>query len=298
MNWEDMKVFLAIAYEGGLKKAARRLNMHHSSCARRINMLEDSLKLKLFERLPAGYVLTSGGEELFKSAELIQQEFHSIERNLLGKDQRIEGNLCLTLPNGFATHLLMPDLQQFSLDYPEVNLEINMSYSVRDLSNREADIAIRHVDNPPDSLIGKRVARVHHSAYASVQYLDSHDPINQPQHCQWLGWGNKNGHLKWPEKHKYPDIPVKTNMYSDVLQLAAIQANMGIASLPCFLADGVDGIVRISGADVTAADWVWVLAHKDMATNAKVRLLMSYIEKAFQRYANRMNGLDYCSLEE
>ena len=290
MNWDDMKVFLAITKTGGLKKAARVLDIHHSSCARRIHSLENDLGIRLFDRLPGGYALTSGGEALLLSAEQIQQEFNTIERNILGKDLRIEGNLCLTLPNGFATHLLMPDIHAFMKQFPEVHLELNMTYTDRDLASREADVAIRHVDNPVDSFTGKRVSRIYRCAYASTEYLSSHDPIAQPESCHWLGWGDAANHLKWAVKGSYPQIPVRGNMYSDVLQLAAIQDHMGIASLPCFIGDGAPGIQRIPTADVVSGEWIWVLAHKDMAKNAKVRALIGFLAKAFSVHINRMEG--------
>jgi len=290
MNWDDMKVFLAIAKTGGLKKAARALDIHHSSCARRIHSLEDDLGVRLFDRLPGGYALTHGGEALLLSAEQIHREFSTIERDILGKDLRIEGDLCLTLPNGFATHLLMPDIHAFMQQFPKVHLELNMTYTDRDLASREADVAIRHVDNPVDSLTGKRVSRIYRCAYASAEYLCAHDPIKNPESCHWLGWGDAANHLKWAEKKKYPQIPVRGDMYSDVLQLAAIQEHMGIASLPCFIGDNAPGIQRIPKADIVPGEWIWVLAHKDMARNAKVRALIEFLAKAFSVHKNKMEG--------
>ncbi|MFC1748908.1 hypothetical protein ACFL2V_08875 [Pseudomonadota bacterium] len=63
---------------------------------------------------------------------------------------------------------------------------------------------------------------MHRSAYASTEYLAEHDLINKPESCHWLGWGSADKHLKWAEKKKYPKIPVRGNMYSDALQMAAI----------------------------------------------------------------------------
>jgi len=290
MNWDDVKIFIAIAKTGGLKKAANKLGIHHSSCARRINALENDLAIKLFDRLPSGYTLTHGGDELLRSAQQIEQGFNTIERDILGKDLRIEGDLCLTLSNGFACNLLMPDLNEFMALYPDINLKIVMSYAIRDLASREADVAIRHVDNPPDSLTGKRVARLYNSAYASKKYLASHDLIKQPKDCHWLGWGNSENHLKWTEKANHPDIPVKGNMYSDVLQLAAIKAHMGIASLPCYIGDSDPDIVRIPNAKPVAKETIWVLAHKDMAKNARVRVLIDFLARAFNKHKGILKG--------
>ncbi|MFT5706245.1 MAG: DNA-binding transcriptional LysR family regulator [Oceanospirillaceae bacterium] len=291
MHWDDMKIFLAIAQTGGLKKAALKLAIHHTSCARRIKNLETQLGVALFHRLPAGYQLTETGDQLYLSCSIIQDEFHAIERDILGKDLRISGDLCLTLPNGFATHLLMPDLEKFMALYPDVNLKIIMSYEHKDLASREADVAIRHVNEPPDSLMGKRVGRIYKSAYASNEYLAAHDLKKQPQTCAWLGWGDRRNHLKWAEKAKHPSIPVKGNMYSDVLQLSALQAHIGIASLPCFIGDKALGVSRIPQAEAIAGEWVWVLAHKDMAKNTRVRVLIDFLAKAFSSHKNALSGV-------
>ncbi len=290
MNWDNVKIFLAIAHAKGLKKAASKLGMHHTSLARRIKALEETVGTRLFDRLTSGYVLTETGRELFLSATKIRDEFNAIECDILGKDNRLEGNICVTIPNGFATHLLMPDITDFMALYPEVTVEVNMTYAMKDLANREADVAIRHADYPPESLAGKRVGRVYFSAYASKLYLKDNDPLSKPESCQWLGWGDASEHLNWPEKKKFPLIPVRGNLYSDVLQLAAIQEGMGIASLPCFMGDNTAGIVRVPGADAVPRDWIWVLAHKDMMTNAKVRTFMDFISERFERHANRLTG--------
>jgi DNA-binding transcriptional LysR family regulator len=290
VQWDDMKVFLAIASTRGLKKAADQLGVHHTSCARRIKVFEHDLGVKLFDRLPGGYTLTPAGESLYQSAQTIRQEFNAIESDLMGKDLRLEGDICLTIPNGFALNLLMPDIHAFMQRYADVNLRINMTYLMIDLANREADVAIRHVENPPDSLAGRRVALLHSCAYASTNYLSSYDPVNDPESCHWLGWGNAADHLDWTEKSNFPDIPVRGDMYSDVLQLAAIQQDMGIASLPCFMGDTTQGLQRIPGATPVPNDWIWVLAHKDMANNARVRILINFLHESFKQHSDLIEG--------
>jgi len=65
---------------------------------------------------------------------------------------------------------------------------------------------------------------------------------------------------------------------------------MGIASLPCFVGDHSPGIQRIPNAEVIGGEWVWVLAHKDMEKNVKVRALIDFLAEAFSTYQNRMEG--------
>jgi DNA-binding transcriptional LysR family regulator len=294
MNWDDITIYLVIAKMGGLKKAAKVLGIHHSSCARRINTLEHDLGIQLFDRLPSGYALTQGGEQLLRSSQQIQEGFNAIDRDVLGKDLRIEGDLCLTLTNGLACHLLMPDLNEFMPRYPEINLKIEMTYGVRDLASREADVAIRHVDNPPDSLTGKRVGRISESAYASKVYLAEHDVVNQPEDCHWLGWGDartsESKHLKWAGKDQYPSVPVRGDMYSDVLQLAAVKGHMGLGSLPCYLGDADPDLVRLPNVKAVPSEWLWVLAHKGMAKNARVRALIDFLAEVFVKHEGLLGG--------
>jgi len=290
MNWDDMKVFLAIAACGGLKKAATQLGVHHTSVARRIKAFESDLGVKLFDRLPSGYALTQAGESLYQSAQTIRQEFNAIESELSGKDLRLEGDICLTVPHGFALNLLMPDLQEFIEHYPGLNLKIDMRYSMSDLANREADVAIRLVNEPADSLAGRRVCKTHWAAYASENYLASHDPNKHPTECHWLGWGKAHNHLSWAQKELFPDIPVRGDMYSDVLQLAAVKQDFGIASLPCFIGDQTPGVRRVTDADSVARDWIWILSHKDMASNARVRVLVDFLYQALLKKVDLIEG--------
>lgn len=291
MNWDDFRIFLEIAQTGGLKKAARNLGLHHTSCARRLSKLEADLGTVLFDRLPAGYSLTESGRELAQSMRIIKDEFNGIERGITGRDARLEGPIRLSLPNGFATHLLMPAITEFTELYPNVHLNLNMTYDFSDLANREADIAIRHADNPPQSLTGKRVALLHRSAYASVEYLANHDLVGKPEECHWLGWGEPSDHLKWPIKKRYPTIPIRGSMYSDVLQLAAAQAHMGVASLPCFIGDTAPDLKRIPNAEAVPTDWVWILAHQDMISNVRVQTLMQHLALAFETNRDVLEGI-------
>lgn len=290
-DWDDLRVFLAIAERGGLKKAAASIGLHHTTCARRLTKLEADMGVALFDRLPSGYALTDAGQELRKSVNVIRDEVNAINLSIKGRDARLEGPIRLTLPNGFATHLLMPCLTDFMERYPHVQLELQMTYDFRDLEKREADVAIRHITEPPQGLYGRSLGSLFRSAYASEAYLATHDPVTRPEECTWLGWGDASHHLSWPQKAKFPDIPVRGNMYSDVLQLAAVQADAGIASLPCFLGDVTPGIKRIPGAEAEKTDDIWTLCSRTMAKNSRVRALMGHLAEAFNSLRPLLRGV-------
>jgi CheY-like chemotaxis protein len=207
---EAVRAVPAAPYDLGLMEV-QMPEVDGSSATKEIRQLSNDVRdipiIALTANAMAGsYVLTQAGEEILNSATKIQDEFNAIEFELTGKDSKLEGDICITIPNGFATHLLMPDIAEFSDLYPGVNLEINMTYDFRNLASREAGVAIRHADNPPESLVGKQIGRVYFSAYASESYLETHDPIGAPQSCHWMGWGAAKNHLKWAEKK----IPKRT----------------------------------------------------------------------------------------
>jgi len=283
MSWDDYRIFLEISKAGGLKKAAQLLGMHHSSCARRLNKLEENLGVRLFDRLPGGYTPTRSGQELARSMQIIRDEFDGIERGLTGKDLSLEGPVKLSLTHGLALNLLMSDIQSFMNNYQDIMLELNMTYRFSDLASREADVAIRHADDPPLSLAGRRVGQVYWCAYASKTYLEEHCPESAPEKCHWLGWGQPTKHLQWAGKKRFPSVPVRGNFYSDVLQLAALEKHAGIASLPCYLADARPDILRIPGVEPEPREWIWVLAHQDMIGNARVKALIDHLSNAIEK---------------
>ena len=85
MNWDDLRVFLAIADQGSLAGAARQLRVNHSTVFRRLNTIEEDLKVRLFERLPRGYVLTAAGEEMTVAARRVEADVADIERRIVGR---------------------------------------------------------------------------------------------------------------------------------------------------------------------------------------------------------------------
>ena len=107
MNWENLKVFLALAYEGTTRGASDRLGMASTTVMRRIASFEQQMGTRLFDRLPSGYKLTVDGQELLEKAVLIEEKMYDIERDLVGKDSRREGLLRVSISQGLFNYLLL-----------------------------------------------------------------------------------------------------------------------------------------------------------------------------------------------
>src|SRR5580692_11544560 len=145
IDWDDIRHFLAVARGGSVRAAAERLGVNHSTVLRRIAQLEERLGAKMFEKLPSGYRLTSAGEEVLQFADQMEASSNRLETRVFGRDQGVRGLLRVTLAPPLATHLLMPDFAEFARLHPEIEMEILSIGESVNLTNREADVAIRVV---------------------------------------------------------------------------------------------------------------------------------------------------------
>jgi DNA-binding transcriptional LysR family regulator len=159
-NWDDLRLILAVAEHKSLAGAARALHVNHTTVLRRINAFEKENAIRLFDRLPSGYRLTEAGEDLLSSAQAMKRVISELERKIVGKDLRLEGELRITTCDTLMASLLPQVLGRFSDRYPGISLEVTIASFVSNLSQRQADVAIRTGDSPTDTLVGRRVGDV------------------------------------------------------------------------------------------------------------------------------------------
>ena len=168
----------------------------------------------------------------------------------------------------------MPDVAAFTASYPDIDMEIIHSYRTFDLSKREADIAIRFVrfgTQPPEHLIGRRVATSFSANYASAPFLDRMDEAADPPIGQWIGWEDQVRFPKWVLESDHPRLPVRSRMPDVVMQLRAAKNGMGIAVLPCFVGDAQPDLLRGPPTEPYSAYDIWILSHPDLRETARLR---------------------------
>ena len=291
MDWDNLRYFLAVARKGSIRAAASALSVNHSTVARRITAFEKKLGVRLFERLPNGYVLTSTGEEMMKSAQHIEDEIVKLDRQVIGRDAELNGVLRVTMPTVLATHLLMSDISAFTKLYPSIQLEMAFSSEEFNLRKREADIAIRLTPNPPEYLVGRRILHPAKGVYASHDYLRHHDPDKEPEKLSWIGWEELSSSSQWNKDSRFSSAPVVHKADDLLAQLEAVKAGIGIAMLPCFLADTVPSLERLERitAKGTCGD-LWILTHEDLRATARVRAFIDYMLNAFEQHRDLLEG--------
>ena len=291
MNWNDLRVFLALARSGSVRSAAIRLSVSHSTVVRRVDILEKSLGVRLFERMPQGYTLTLMGEAMLKRAEQVENQIHGLELSILGQDAKLSGTIRVSVADALIQFLIAPDLQRFKLAYPDIDVAITTSYDVVDLAKREADVAIRFMANPPDHLIGHRLPNINISYYASHAYLEQHDLTADPPTANWIGMDEIATFptSKWLQESPYPHIPVRWSM-PILLQQTAAQVGLGMVMLPCYRGDQDPALQRIPPGKVIQGKPGWILTLDDLRTTERVRVFVTFMAKAIRQYADLLEG--------
>ncbi len=288
MNWDDLRVFLAVARSGSLSSGAKLLGLQHSTVSRRMRKLEQDLGVRLFDKVPKGYSLTSAGESLMQSSSRMEHELLAVDGALIGTDLKPAGTLRVTAIANMATTILMPMFAEFSRRYPYVTLHLMISNSDASLARREADVAIRLTNTPSDTLIGKRVTRVSSAIYGSIKYLEQlrQEKERKPQ---WLGVECCDFHKLWT-KQNCGDQLHRFYIDDTLLTQAALREGMGISILPCFMGDSDPKLVRYSEPQPEWDLGLWILLHPDLKRTARVLAFRDHMMEAINAQSDLFRG--------
>ena len=281
LAWDDFRLVKAVADARGLTGAAERLGVNHSTMFRRLGQIEDALGVALFERHRTGYALTTAGEEMVALAERMDDAVTAFARKLAGRELSPAGELRVTTSDSLLVHLLTPLFARFRGRCPDVRLDVVLGNQALNLSKRDADVAIRASDGPPETLVGRRVARIAWALYGRAADFPRAGAVDLGSLDQrpWVSLGDDLATLKvvrFVREHVPPErIVYKINT---VLGLAeAVEAGIGVGHLPCFVADVRPSLVRLSPPEPRFAADLWLLTHPDLRHAARVRVFLDFL---------------------
>lgn len=291
LDWNDLRFVLAVCQDGTLSGAARRLGVNHSTVFRRINAIESQLGVRLFERLQSGYAMTEAGEAVLEAGDRIENEVFRLSHKLVGRDLRLHGTLRVTAPDALAAKVLTKHIAAFSADYPEIRLELSISNSHLNLTQREADVAIRATRFPPDAVIGRRVCALATTIYGSKSYLASRSD-EFPANYSWLMPDDELAYLpavQWL-KNAYPDAQPVLRSNSFLALFEAARQGHGVVPLPCFLGDCDAGLERVIEPAEDLESELWILVHPDLRRTARVRAFVDFLVGGLEQDKNLLEG--------
>ncbi len=296
LSWDDFRYIKAIAETRSLSGAAQTLNVNHSTVFRRLAQVEQQLGSRLFDRGRSGYVLTPCGEEMVRLAERIGDDVTAFERRVTGQDLRPSGELRITANDMVLLHLLTEVLVDFRKAYPEIVLDIVVSNTMLNLSRRDADVAVRATYLPPETLSGRRIAKVAWAVYGPAnQKIRSFHPRRDAPKYNWVGFAD---HIaiakatKWLKTHVDSSDRMVYKVNTMLGLAEAVAGGAGLALLPCFIGQSVPGLIRLTAPLSDLEGELWLLTHPDLNTTARVRAFVEFCASEVAKRRKIMEGLD------
>lgn len=280
LDWDDYRLVLAVGRAGSLNGAAKLLRISHPTVFRRVNAIERKLGVRLFERARDGYSLTAAGEDVVAAAAELETRIETVERRLAGRDERPSGTVRVTTTDTMLFGLLPPVFAAFRRAHPQIVLEVIADNTVFNLTRREADVALRPSSNPPDNLVGRRLAHVAYAVYRPRKWrLRDGEDLTQRD---WVAPDDSLSHLasaRWLVREGYDRKATYRANSLLALRDAAAQG-LGLAVLPCYLGDRAPTLARVGAQVAELRNEMWLLTHPDLRRVARIRVFMDAMREA------------------
>ena len=293
MNWDDIRIFLAVARAGQILGAARRLGLNHATVARRLTALESDLRAQLLTRRPSGTELTRAGEEFLLSAERMEAEMLGARALVGDASVSISGTVRIGAPDGFGVAFLAPRLGELTRRHPDLSIELVPVPRSFSLSRREADVAIT-VERPDHGrLVAARLVDYALSLYASKAYLDTK---GMPQSQAELTAHNLIGFVEdlvAAQSLNYgPELfgsAKPTLAVSSALgQLEAVRSGAGIGILHRFIARPHPELVEVL-PQICLSRAYFIVYHESMRSLGRIRAVAQFIAEIVERERHIFN---------
>ncbi|GAB3126629.1 LysR family transcriptional regulator [Novispirillum itersonii] len=275
-TWDDLRFFLELSRCGSLSETARRLKADHATVSRRITALETRLGLKLFTRLPRGYLLTPEGHDLADRATAVETAMLAVERLARGSTDTLDGTVRISAPPVFASHWLTPRLLPLRQAHPALCLEVVGESGFANLNRGEADLALR-LSRPEDNgLIARSLGQMRFGLYGATVYVAA---TAENDHV-FLGY---HGELAGSPQQVWLDsvrgrrqTGLRTNDLATLI--AGVRSGMGLAALPHMIAQDIPGLTCLCDAPAATRE-LWLVVHPDLRQAARVRAVADHLTR-------------------
>jgi DNA-binding transcriptional LysR family regulator len=282
MEWNDLRIFLAVARAGTLGGAAKMLGQTQPTMGRHIRRLEQDLGQTLFQRTSDGFVLTDEGAAALAHAERVEEETIAFERQVAGQAGQLDGALRISSSDWFGVHVLTPIFADFVIAHPRVTIDLVTEARPLSLARREADIVFRarQVDEP--EVIQLRLMHLEYALYSATGM--AHPVAGDGAGCALVtmdvGLGDLPD-LAWL-KRVLPRAHTSFRSSNRDAQAQMCMARAGLAVLPRLIGDQNDRLARVDLGEAPPGRDVWIGYHRDLRGLARLRAL---VDATVQRLA-------------
>ncbi|MBO6539710.1 MAG: LysR family transcriptional regulator [Rhizobiaceae bacterium] len=287
MNWDDVRVFLAVARAGQILGAARRLGLNHATVSRRVAALEEALGAKLFQRLTTGTELTPAGQRFLPVAERMETDMIAARADLASEGDEIAGPVRIGAPDGFGVAFLAPRLGELTARHRDLTIQLVPVPRSFSLSRREADIAIT-VERPAEGrLVAGKLVDYTLGLYASKDYVER---FGQPETVDALAGHRLIGYV--PDLIINPSLDYANEFWrewetnyaisSALGQVEAVRSGAGIGILHTFIARSVPELVSIDVASPIRRAY-WLVYHESVRPMRRIQAVSSFISEVVEK---------------
>jgi DNA-binding transcriptional LysR family regulator len=291
LSWDEFRLVKSVAEARSLVGAAESLGVNHSTVFRRLAALEQAVGARLFERSRSGYEPTAAGEEMIALASTMAESVLEFERRVAGRDIKPTGELSVTTPEAIGQHFMPAIIAQFQSQNPGIVVELILSNQSLNLSRRDADIAIRLTNDPPETLVGRRICTGRWTVYCRRDLIAELEP-EAIDSVSFIGFTDSSGPplgRRWIEANIHPRrLVAHANSTHCMLQMAL--QGLGATLLPCFLGDGRPDLTRIGPLLPELDLGLWMLTHSDLRRSARVRAFMDFVGAELTKHRRAIEG--------
>jgi DNA-binding transcriptional LysR family regulator len=293
LSWDEFRLVKSIAEARSLVGAAELLGVNHSTVFRRLAAVESAVGARLFDRSRAGYEPTAAGEEMIALASTMAESVLEFERRVAGRDIKPTGELSVTATEALGQQFMPAIVAQFQAQNPGIMVDLILSNQALNLSRRDADIAIRLTNDPPETLVGRRICTGRWSVYCRRD-LAAELGSEPTDSIAFIGFSDNTGPApgrRWVEANVPPErLVAKANSTHCMLELALL--GLGATLLPCFLGDQSPDLARLGYLLPELDLGLWMLTHSDLRRSPRVRAFMDFAGTELTKHRRVIEGED------
>jgi len=290
-NWDDLRLFLAVARSSGLAKAAPMTRVSAPTLSRRMTSLERALGTALFVRHRTGYDLTTAGKELLELAEAVEEGALRVERWRTAADPHPVVKIAA---GAWTSTFMARHMADLADDTEELAIEILTGGAPADLLRREANLGVRNHRPETPGLAGRRLVRVEFAIYGEAALVRTSPEAADERRfaaCRWIAFsppGPKVPSAVWLDQQVHREARLKCSTAHAVLEAAL--AGAGLCVLPCFIGDAEAKLARASGIIAELGHDQWLVSHDDDRHNEHIRQVSGRLTKLIRAHERLFGG--------
>ncbi len=294
-DWNQVRAFLATAEEGSFSGAARVLKTTQPTIGRQIGALEETLSVTLVERSVRGLTLTEAGRDLLEHVRTMCDAATLISMVADGKSQEVTGEVTVTGTDLLSAAILPGVLKPLRRTAPGIRVRILASSEMQNLTQREADIAIRHVRPDQPDLIARHLGDFRATLYAATDYLDRAGRPRTPRDVAALDFvGNADPERLMAPLHNM-GVPVRAESFvmsseSGVVAWELVKAGYGVSMQPETLGEAEPGIEKVLPDFPSLEFPIWLVTHRELQTSRRIRIVFDLLARGLSDVAKRRVG--------